>query len=346
MSAMTLMGATLVGGLAAGCGGTVTGLPDVPATITAREAGLEALPQLAEEAKRIEMPSAAAVGDPLQGTPSRPVDDPIERVRLALESIDHGAGAEGLTSLSEALRASPSDLVIGNAFRMTVYRLNRAAREAAAARGEHTVVLPEYLRGEPLATLERLAVATAKPSREIRLQIALGHVDRMVLEPALEIRAPESIESVRHLTDLLRDEPYYVPALVARGLNHLNRPRHLVWPEHPGPAPDAASADLARAAAVGRRVGAAPRRVEATVLVLLGDAYAHEERPGLARSWWAFARGRAGGREESRALDDRLSWPDSNLSDRIEQRLEERMADTDHPVSDLSFLWSDARGPL
>ena len=40
----------------------------------------------------------------------------------------------------------------------------------------------------------------------------------MLLNPALEIRAPASIDSVRELTRILERDPYDVPALVARAL--------------------------------------------------------------------------------------------------------------------------------
>lgn len=339
----------LVGAVLAGCG-ALSGLPEVPATITARHAGLDSLPQLAEEARRLSLEAgtspvpAASVSTSRREEPQAGSGDPIGRARLALEAIERGDRAGGLAALAAALKARPSDLVLGNAYRMAAYRLIRTAREEARARGERNPISPGFLRDEPLATLERLAAETS--GREIRLQVALAYVDRMVLEPALEIRAPASIESVRALTEILRVDPYYVPALVARGLNHLNRPRGLVWPERPGPVPNAASLDFALAAAVGWKVGTAPRHLEETVLTLLGDAYAHEGRPDLARSWWGFARGRAEGAGGSATLLERLAWPDAGISERLERRLEERMADLDDPVSDLSFLWGRGRGLL
>ena len=42
----------------------------------------------------------------------------------------------------------------------------------------------------------------------------------------------------------------------------------------------------------------------------------------------------------------RAGWPEPEIPDRLEARLEERMTDIDAPVSDLSFLWDEsARGP-
>ena len=47
-----------------------------------------------------------------------------------------------------------------------------------------------------------------------------------------------------------------------------------------------------------------------------------------------------------RELEERASWPEPEIPDRLEARLDERMADMGAPLSDLSFLWDDdARGP-
>jgi hypothetical protein len=168
----------------------------------------------------------------------------------------------------------------------------------------------------------------------------------MVLSPALEVKAPASIDSVHAFTAVLLSDPHYVPALVGRGLNHLNRPRNLVWPEKPAPAADAASADMAMAAAVGAKVGGASSRVKGLLLLLLGDAYAHEGKAGLARSWWTLAQETTGDSGVQAELAIRAQWPEREMPDRLEARLDERMADMDAPLSDLSFFWDDAaRGP-
>jgi hypothetical protein len=195
----------------AGCS-RVTGLPPVPDTLTRQDAGLDGLDRLGAEAQKL-----ASSGDP------------------------------GIAVLAARLAAEPSNLVIGNAFRMQVYRAKRAYLAAASSRGERSPALPAELAGEPMATLKR--AASGRATRELGVQIALAHVDEMVLNPALEVKAPASIDSVHAFTAVLAEAPYYVPALVGRGLNHLNRPRHLVWPEHPAPPADAASTDLALAAA-------------------------------------------------------------------------------------------------
>jgi len=82
------------------------------------------------------------------------------------------------------------------------------------------------------------------------------------------------------------------------------------------------------------------------LLLLLGDAYAHEGKAGLARSWWTLAGESTDDRAVHAELALRAGWPEPEIPDRLEARLEERMGETDAPVSDLSFLWNDgARGP-
>jgi hypothetical protein len=295
----------------------VTGLPAVPETVTRADAGLDWIER--------------AGGS-------------VDRVRLARDRIERGDAPSGLRELAALVEAAPADIVLGNAFRMEVYGLKRRFLTAARARGERSPAFPDFLSKEPLATLTR--AASTSPAKELRIQIALAHVDRMMLDPALEVRAPASIDSVHAFTSVLAEHPYDVPALVGRGLNHLNRPRKLVWPEHPAPPADAASHDLALAAAVGAAVGGASPRVKGLLLLLLGDAYAHEGKAGIARSFWTLAGEATDDRGVHAELAVRAGWPEPEMPDRVEARLAERMAEVDAPVSDLSFLWDDgARGP-
>jgi hypothetical protein len=290
----------------------VTGLPAVPASITRADAGLDGLARAADRARELLRPLESATG--------------------------------GVEAWAGLVQAEPANLAVGNAFRMEVYRRKRAFLKEARERGVRSPVFPDELRAEPLATLNR--VASSRPGREVRTQIALSYVDQMFLDPALEVRAPASIDSVHEFSAILADRPYDVPALVGRGLNYLNRPLKLVWPEHPAPPADAASRDLALAAAVGARVGGASPRVKGFLLLLLGDAYAHEGKAGLARSWWTLAGEATDDRGIHAELAIRAGWPEPEMPARIEARLEERMDEVDAPVSDLSFLWDDgARGP-
>ena len=324
---------TLLVGVLTGCS-RVMGLPAVPESVTRKDAGLDGLGAASEEAKRLALP----LGEGTAGT------DAVDRVRRAAARIASGDAAAGLAEFSAAVEASPSDLVLGNAFRMQVYRMKLDFLAGARSRGERSPSFPEYLAREPMATLQRAAATS--DARELGVQIALAAVDQMVLNPALEVRAPASIDSIHAFTAVLRKDPYYVPALVGRGLNHLNRPRKLVWPEHPAPPENAASLDLSLATAVGAKVGGASPRVKGLLLLLLGDAYAHEGSAGLARSFWILAGKATGDAGVQRELAERARWPEPEIPDRLEARLEERMEDTKAPLSDLSFLWSDeARGP-
>ena len=252
------------------------------------------------------------------------------------------AGRDALALMGAALAADPDDMVIGNGYRMLVYRMKRHYLAASKRRGERAPELPRFLRDQPLALLQRLAADS--PGRVVRLQIALAYVDRMVLHPALEIKAPASIDSVRVLSSILEgDDRYYLPALFARGLNYMHRPHNLVWPEHPAPPADAASRDIALAAAVGARVGGAPDRLRGLLLLTLGDAHAVQREVSMARSWWMLARETC---DDPGILDDvarRMSWPDAKTPDRMESLLAGRMADQDRPLGDLSFLWSAGR---
>jgi hypothetical protein len=267
----------------------------------------------------------------------------IDEARCALAEITTGRAPDGLARLGRALAAEPTDLVIGNAFRMEVLRMKREFLAESRRQGARAPLLPAHLRDEPLATLE--AIRSRTPGREIALQVALAHVDRMILNPALEIRAPASIDSVRELNAILTDaDSHYVPALFARGLNHLHRPLRLAWPERPAPAKDAASRDLGLAVAIGARIGGAPARLRGRLLIALGDAYAHEDRIGIARSWWATARETCSDAWVRSEVALRMAWTDGEAADRLEELLAERVLDQDHPLSDLSFLWEGAGG--
>src|SRR6185436_18868716 len=118
----------------------VTGLPEVPASVTRADAGLDGI-----------VPAA-------------------ERARLELRPlVDASAGVGAFAALVEA---EPENLAIGNAFRMEVYREKRQFLKAARERGERSPTYPDELRAEPLATLKRLAAT--QPARELRIQIALA----------------------------------------------------------------------------------------------------------------------------------------------------------------------------
>ncbi len=332
--------ALLACGVVASCS-RVTGLPAVPDSVTRREAGLSGIEKFADEAHGFMRPLTDAERARFATEPPMAL---VDQARAAIDRLARGDRSGGLRAFSALVEANPGDLVLGNAFRMHVYRQKREFLLAARARGERSPAFPDELKDEPLATLKRTEAANS--TREVRIQIALAYVDRMMLDPALEVRAPASIDSVHAFTTVLTSDPYDVPALVGRGLNHLNRPRRLVWPEHPAPPENAASRDLGLAAAVGAKVGGASARVKGLLLLLLADAYAHEGKADVARGWWTLAGESTDDRGVHDELRIRASWPEPEIPDRLEAHLEARMEAIDEPMSDLSFLWDDsARGP-
>ena len=305
--------------------GGLLDLPPVADSVTAVSAGLADLDQLRRRAVELD---AARAGNP---------DAALAAASTGLKAVREGDVERGLDSLRQALRLAPSDLVLGNAYRMTVLRLRRAALNDASARAVLAGRLPPALEREPIAFLETLE--REHPSREATLQLALAWVDELMLFPALEIKAPASVESVNLLSRILERDPAYVPALFGRGLNYLHRPARLVWPEAKKMAPDAASRDLAQCVAIGRKIGGGSPLMVGTLAMTLGDAYAREGRFETARSWWQIAQNAGDDAQLRDAARRRFTWPDRDVPDRLEQELATRMSDLDHPLSDLAILW-------
>jgi len=311
--------------------GGLLDLPAPPRGITPERAGLANLQELALRARALE---SLASGRTFAAAPS---DSAFARAVAGLTAVRRGDAEPGVSLLRSGLSLAPGDLVLGNAYRMAVFQLRRAHLTDAAGRETLVARVPAWLEREPLATLERLHAAN--PQREVALQLALAWVDELMLFPALEIKAPASVESVQLLTDILGREPAYVPALYGRGLNYLHRPASLVWPEARKASPDAASQDVGLAVAIGRRVGGGSPELVATLSLTLGDALAKEGHADRARSWWQIA---ANTHREPAMLDAarrRFDWRDAELRDRLEAELEARMADLDHPLTDLSIMW-------
>ncbi|MBI4719146.1 MAG: hypothetical protein HY763_15200 [Planctomycetes bacterium] len=248
--------------------------------------------------------------------------------------------AAGLALMREGVRRRPDDLVLANAYRMTVFSLRRDFLTEAHARGVLAPQFPPHLDRQPLAFFEELV--REHPSREARLQLALAWVDEMLLFPALEIKAPASVQAVDVLTQVL-EEPgseWYVPALFARGLNHLHRPARLVWPESDKTAPDAAAQDIARCVAAGRRLGVGSQRLQATLTMTLGDAYIKAGRFNVARSWWQIALNLCSDADLREAVHRRFGWRDEDILDRLEEELDRARAELEHPMTDLALMWS------
>jgi tetratricopeptide (TPR) repeat protein len=311
-------------------------LPRVPSGASAEASGLAGLGELTSRARALGELEAAGATDAAKAEGSAN-DVPLARARAGLDEIKHGQLDSGLASLQQALRDRPDDLVLGNAYRMAVFRLQRAVLNDASNRQTLVPRMPPALEGQPISFLGTLA--QEHPSRETKLQLALAWVDEMLLYPALEIKAPASVESVKLLSQILEKDPYYVPALFGRGLNYLHRPARLVWPESKKSAPDAASRDLGLCVAIGRQIGGGSPQLVGTLALTLGDAYAKEGRGERARSWWQIAENASHDAELHAAVRRRFGWRDEELLDRLEEELQTRMLDLDHPMTDLALIW-------
>jgi hypothetical protein len=306
--------------------GGLLGLPSPPPGTTAASAGIEDLAALGARAGQLEPGRLAARADPA-----------LAMAAEGLDLVRRGEVESGLERMRAAVLAAPEDLVIGNAYRMQVFHLRRAALAVEPGRDGLSPAMPAALEGQPVAFVERLA--REHPCRETRLLLALSWADEILLFGALEIKAPASVESVKLFSEILEENPSYVPALFGRGLNYLHRPARLVWPEIEKAAADAASRDFGRCVAIGRKLGGASPRLTGTLAMALGDAYAREGRPERARSWWQIARNACGDADLREAIHRRFDWQDAEMLDRLENELATRMLDLDHPLTDLAVMW-------
>lgn len=259
-------------------------------------------------------------------------------VRNGLDDFAASKVESGLEQIRAGLRQCPDDLVLGNAYRMTLFRLKREALAAARREGKYNARLPDHLRAEPIGFLTELS--NKHPTRETKLQLALAWVDQMLLYPALEVKAPSSVEAVKILTEILVEEPDYVPALFGRGLNHLHRPSRLVWPESQHVPPAAAVQDIARCVAIGRTFDVGSPRLRATLALTLGDAYLKAGNTNTGRSWWQIAENLDRSDDMAEAVRRRFAWRDESALDDLEAELDRCRAQLDQPLSDLSFMWN------
>lgn len=290
-------------------------LPRIPSSVTAEDTGLDRLGS------------------------SRELDI-ITRDALASMRGRIAEPAELLEEVRVRLHKAPDALPISNAYRMEVFRLRRDFLNESRARGEPTPKFPHYLERQPILFFEQLV--GEHPSRETKLQLALAWVDEMLLFPALEIKAPSSVQAVDILTEILNEpgNEYYVPALFARGLNHLHRPARLVWPETNKTPTDAAVQDIAKCIAIGRKLKVGSARLQATLAMTLGDAYVKTGRNSVARSWWQIAQNLCHDDELQQAVRRRYAWKDEEMIDRLEEELDRARTELDHPMTDLALMWN------
>lgn len=311
-------------------------LPSVPRDVTAASSGLADLDLLAALDRFIRgeagESNAASLGV------NEVTLAAAGRARQGFTQTGAGEESKGLAMMAASVRAEPGNLAIGNAYRMVVFRLQRKYLSDAHKRGVLTPSFPDHLRNQPIALFEALANET--DSREARLQLALAWIDKMLLFPALEIKAPSSVESVKLLTDILNDDNAgYVPALFARGLNHLHRPARLVWPESDKTPPDAAARDIGMCVAIGRRLGLGSARLQARLATALGDAYVKAGRLNVARSWWQIAQNLCRDRDVYETIRTRFGWRDEQALDLLELELDRARSALDTPMTDLAMMW-------
>ena len=312
-------------------------LPAAPGGLTLADTGLADLATLKATDDFLR---AGASRDTLEAAGvAAPSVAAAEMVRNGRTAIHAGDAPGGLEMMRAGVRQDPTNLALSNAFRITVFELQRRFLTQAYTGAVLTPTFPPHLDGEPMVFFESLLGDGA--SREIRLQLALAWVDRMLLFPALEIKAPSSVEAVKILTSLLDEgNAGFVPALFARGLNHLHRPARLVWPESRATPPDAASQDIGACVAIGRKFGAGSSRLQATLAVTLGDAYVKAGRLGVARSWWQIAQNLSDDTGLQEAIRRRYGWHDQDALDQLEKDLDRARSALDEPMTDLALMWN------
>jgi len=312
-------------------------LPAPPGGLSISDTGLANLAEL----KRLDdfVRGSDAAGElAVSGVPRATLEG-AQLVRDGLNIVHEGDSPHGLEMIREGIRRDPTNLVLGNAYRMVVFALQRASLTTSRQQGRLATALPAHLEDEPMAFFKTLS--DEHKAREVRLQLALSWVDRMLLFPALEIKAPSSVEAVDILTELIDNgNAGYVPALFARGLNHLHRPARLVWPESDKTPPDAAARDIGLCVAIGRRFGAGSARLQATLAIALGDGYVKAGRLGVARSWWQIAQNLSADASVQRAVRQRYDWPDAQMLDRLEEELDRARSELDSPMTDLALMWN------
>lgn len=300
-------------------------LPEVPADLTPRSAGLAGFAAMeeAERALRGEIPAR---------TPA------VARAAEGLALARRGDPEAGLARLEAAAAAAPADLAVGNAFRMEVLRQRRAWQLGNDGRGGLLQAPPDWLRDRSISFFRRLAAT--RPEPEVRLQLAASLLDEMLLVPALEVRAGVTVEAAEILSRLLDGAagPYYLPARYARGLIYLHRPANLLWSEKIDRALAPGREDLAICVAVARHLGVGSAAAQGRLALALGDTYAKEGRADRARSWWQLA-ATVGAADLRPAVIERMTWTDEEIRDRLEETLEAGLRDLDDPLSDMSRLW-------
>ena len=310
-------------------------LPPVPANLTLEAAGLSGLEQMKQLNELI-----WSAPQPDRQSPGPPgLTEAAALVQRGIAAHRHGDTGEALELMRQGIRLEPDNLVLANAYRMVVFGLRRDFLAAARRDSKFTPKFPAELDHQPIVFFEELD--RQHGTRETKLHLALAWVDEMLLFPALEMKAPSSVQSVDLLTQVIdQGNPGYVPALFARGLNHLHRPSRLVWPESAKTPRDAAVQDIGKCVAIGRRFHAGSARLQASLALSLGDAYVKAGRLGVAHSWWQIAQNLCRDDDLQASIRRRYSWQNEEILDRLEEELDRSRSELDHPMTDLALMWN------
>lgn len=310
-------------------------LPAVPAGVTLEASGLAGLAEMKQLDRFIWSESHSGSG--AQKAPPR--SEGAALVRRGIAACGQGDLHAALDHIRQGLRLEPNNLVLANAYRMVVFGARRDFLVSARRQSVSAPQFPPELDRQPMIFFEELD--RRQSTRETKLHLALAWVDEMLLFPALEIKAPSSVQAVNLLTEVIqKGNPGYVPALFARGLNHLHRPSRLVWPESTKTAKDAAAQDLGRCVAIGRRFHAGTPRLQARLALSLGDAYVKTGRLNVARSWWQIAQNLCRDDDLQAEIRRRYAWRNEEILDRLEAELDRGRSQLDHPMTDLALMWN------
>ncbi len=303
-------------------------LPPVPDGLTLEGAGLANLEQM----KRLDATLWA------QGQAAPELSEAATLVQRGIAAYRDGDVKEAVQQMQQGVRLEPDNLVLANAYRTAVFAMRRDL--LAAGRRELTLSphFPAELQRQPIAFFEELDRAGS--TRETKLQLAMSWVDEMLLYPALEVKAPASLEAINLLTRILEENPGYVPALFALGLNHLHRPARLVWPVFEKAPRDIAAKNIGKCVAIGRRLRVGSPRLHATLAVSLGDAYVKAGRISVAYSWWQVAQNLCRDDDLQASIRRRYSWREEEILDRLEEELDRSRSQLEHPMTNLALMWN------
>ncbi len=311
----------------------VLDLPSVSSGLTRSAAGLAGL----EEMKKLDTAIWSVMAS--NTAPVSYLSEAAILVQRGIAESQNGNTVTGLENMRQGIRQEPKNLVLANAYRMVVFKLRR---DFLAASRRESIATPEFspeLNRQPIAFFEDLD--RQHHTRETKLNLALAWVDEMLLFPALEIKAPCSVQSVDLLTEVIgKEHPDYVPALFARGLNHLHRPARLVWPESKRTSKEAAVRDLGKCVAIGRHFDAGSARLQATLALCVGDGYVKAGRLSVAHSWWQIAQNLCREPDLQTAIRRRFAWQNEEVLDRLEEELDRSRSELARPMTDMALMWN------